>query len=1446
MSGQDFHDLPTQAPHAPGLGAILPPSDRLPVTPLDLDDILSATCKLAVDLLSVCHSGLMVFDSGRESGRVISEYPDFGSKGLTVPLRGVPAEEALANFREPLAVPDISRDRSFSPVLDVLRRHGVRSMQIVPLISKGRLIGSLGLDMTGEVRQLTEDERRLCEILATQAAAVIELYEQNRQRAEQLAAMQHTALALYTQEDLRSVLDTITAQAVQLVGGKDGGISQFHPERGELTVIADYKYPQQFIGITIKQEEGLAGHVMRDDLPFKPVDDYNDWEGKAPVFAKTARFGAVLMINLKWQNRTVGVLYINAEKGHKFPGELPPPLSLLAGTAAMAIANSHLLHEVEVARLRIRSSYEASSALAELPDSKLVLQDIANQALEAAGAGWVRLIIIDETGPVLNFLASRGGASGGKLQETVNRVRHNGISMSVLRTGEPYVCPDVSKAKEVLNRAMIEEGSRAALCLPLSFKGRHLGVIWFHYPHAHNFRDDEVEALAAYLKQAAIAYDSVRQMEELGPLLGAAEGVAAANTTEEVLRRVVTSARDILHADYAIVWPFADTRAEAPLELPVREAVTDGVDEALLGELLGEAIPVGEITRDVVGEGWVGIPDIEAPSHYLLPAVTLRLLRRVGAVSFEGLGLSVAGEHLGVLYLAYKKRRDFRLDESRRARTFAAHAALALKKVKLVEQVTKAQRAAREFTELMTLGDLNETLPSFVARTRKELGCDAVTLFIYDEVTDRILPFTTMDGVIHKTRATHCQDAPHDSVVYRMLKQDRPYAVPDVTKDDLFRDRPFILRERVVSVCAIPLKARDHRVGVMFVNYRTPHAFPDDEIAEAVLFADTAAVAIHNVLLHGEQQGLVELSERLLGAPDLDAALDHAVNSAADSLGADFVAIVLLDEDRHPRFARWKGWTEADVRAYTQGRGDGYQTGFTISSGEPVLVPDYSDAEGLPFTVPDIVTARGIKSGMSVPMLAADVPVGAMLAHFLTPRDLTKMSEWAGRLSLIANLASISIQHHRAVESKIASLKALQRASDEISRIRLGTDRREVLDKLAEQAVACLPQAFMATIQLYDEGSNELIFESVYSQEEDQELEQLVGERRPLVRRRGRGNRGKIGIAGRAVIEKTPQLVPDVARDADYYNFSAKTRSELAVPLLTDDNRVLGVLNVESKRPAAFSEYDEEALLILAKLVVATIQNAEQYSLLESDEQFRRFLETQKLVEASTTLAWLGMASNDWGHSVAGHALNIQDNLELLRAELEKYTLGPSLQKLLDDRLRFIDRMAALILEKPITAILFRDVAPSDVSINRLIRERVGQLRVERKYGGVRLVSRLAEQDPLVRCSPDWIRRMLDILLDNAAHAMAGRENATLTVSTKLVGNKVEIAVIDTGPGIPPDLRHRLFRQITEKPAGSKGLGVGLLIVQAIAQAYRGEARVCRTGPKGTAMCVRLPVVEHG
>ena len=91
----------------------------------------------------------------------------------------------------------------------------------------------------------------------------------------------------------------------------------------------------------------------------------------------------------------------------------------------------------------------------------------------------------------------------------------------------------------------------------------------------------------------------------------------------------------------------------------------------------------------------------------------------------------------------------------------------------------------------------------------------------------------------------------------------------------------------------------------------------------------------------------------------------------------------------------------------------------------------------------------------------------------------------------------------------------------------------------------------------------------------------------------------KIGITGRTIRTKKPQLVADVQTDKDYLESNPKTLSELSVPILVK-NKLFGVINSESSKLGFFSEADQKLLITLSNQLAVAI---EKIQLFEAEQQ---------------------------------------------------------------------------------------------------------------------------------------------------------------------------------------------------------------------------------------------------
>lgn len=110
------------------------------------------------------------------------------------------------------------------------------------------------------------------------------------------------------------------------------------------------------------------------------------------------------------------------------------------------------------------------------------------------------------------------------------------------------------------------------------------------------------------------------------------------------------------------------------------------------------------------------------------------------------------------------------------------------------------------------------------------------------------------------------------------------------------------------------------------------------------------------------------------------------------------------------------------------------------------------------------------------------------------------------------------------------------------------------------------------------------------------------------------------GVMGRTAEVQKPILVEDVRKLPDYVPGIPGARCELAVPLISK-NRLVGVLNVESPRPGAFSSADIEPLMILGRQAAIAIDNARLYDRLRKvSEGYRRLHEFNDRILKSVNL----------------------------------------------------------------------------------------------------------------------------------------------------------------------------------------------------------------------------------
>jgi signal transduction histidine kinase len=385
--------------------------------------------------------------------------------------------------------------------------------------------------------------------------------------------------------------------------------------------------------------------------------------------------------------------------------------------------------------------------------------------------------------------------------------------------------------------------------------------------------------------------------------------------------------------------------------------------------------------------------------------------------------------------------------------------------------------------------------------------------------------------------------------------------------------------------------------------------------------------------------------------------------------------------------------------------------------------------------------------------------------------------------------------------------------------------------------------------------------------------------------------------SARAAVTGMPVHVPDVETSTvPIHRELARAlavRSLVAVPLRVKE-RAFGVLTVVSRQPNRIADTDVELVSAIANHVALAVDRAESFRTIE---ELTRGLEdkvrvrTEQLRGANEELqaAYRDLQSTQMqlvqrekmaslGQLVAGvaHELNnpigfvfsnvstLDDFVRRLRAMLAEYRDAalPDAERVrieerwsalkVDYALKYVDSMIQGIREgaerarkivrdlrvfargqdevwQPVD--LHEEIESSLTLLNHLLKDRV---EVHRKFGPL----------PSVECIRSQIDQVLLNLLANAAQAITGP--GAITIETRRDGDRVVLAIADTGPGILPEVIGRVFDPFfTTKPVG-EGTGLGLSISYEIVKRHGGEIRADSPAGGGAVFTVTLPVARQG
>src|SRR6266404_4402379 len=146
------------------------------------------------------------------------------------------------------------------------------------------------------------------------------------------------------------------------------------------------------------------------------------------------------------------------------------------------------------------------------------------------------------------------------------------------------------------------------------------------------------------------------------------------------------------------------------------------------------------------------------------------------------------------------------------------------------------------------------------------------------------------------------------------------------------------------------------------------------------------------------------------------------------------------------------------------------------------------------------------------------------------------------------------------------------------------------------------------------------------------------------------------------------------------------------------------------------------------------------------------------------------------------------------------------------------------------------------ISLRQVIERALVLMREQLRLREIEVTVDLGPEEPVVVGNPIQLEQVFINLLTNARDAVASGPRKAIRISGAVGAAAVEVAVADTGPGIPPGLERRIFDPFFTTKEVGQGTGLGLSITYGIVKEHGGTISVVSRPGEGATFLLQLPL----
>ena len=1240
--------------------------------------------------------------------------------------------------------------------------------------------------------------------------------------------------------DVGPVFEAILSKAMRLCDAAFGTLATYDGQR--LHTAATRGVPEAFARYRFSNPPSygpgtgpgrlIAGEDCVHDMDARDSDAYRQGEPSRRAIVDLGGARTILNVALRKNDALLGTISLYRQEVRPFSDQQITLLRSFAAQAVIAIGNARLLSETREALEQQTATAEILTVISQSPtDVGPVLAALAKAATKFCGAidaqiglregdGWV---VVAHEGPV------------GVLEGRRSLTRHTAPGRAMI-DGKIVQIVDLQgvegdefpEARELGVRL----GFRSALAAPLLRDHVPIGAIALRRREPGEFSPRRIELLKTFAAQAVIAIENVRLFTELS------ESLKRQTATAEILR-IINASPGVLEPVFDAILAKAHDlcgAAQGSLQLydgeQFRAVATRGMDTALAAFLRGGFRPYGApVTWQARSMQFADAAEMARrhPNDAVWRAAVE--LGRVGTML--SVPLVKDGTFLGRITAARQEVRLFSDKEIALLEGFAAQAVIAMENARLLGELRESldqQTATSDVLRTISRAavDLEAVLETLVETVARLCRADQAYMFRRQEELHHLV---ASHGISDATKAYMLANpfAPDRGTTSgRVLLERRTVHISDVLVDAEYTYSEGQKIAGYRTVLGIPLMRDQAMIGVFVVSRTRVEPFSDKEIALATGFADQAVIAIENARLFEElRDRQAELRVTFDNMGDGVAMFDAKPRLAA--WNRNFQEIIGLPEARLAERPLY-----ADYLRLLAERGE-----FGTDNMEAELASRLADTDR------ELRLERTRPDGTVIEVRRNAVPGGGFVLIY---SDVTERRRAEAEIRAARDAAETALERQTATAD---ILKVIASSP---------TNVQPVLDAVVAAAVRFC-RATDATISLRDR--DEMVRMAHHGT-----LPTSLKARRPLARD---------SASARAIFDGRTVHHPDI-QSLDAAEFATGRRlakeygyrAALAAPMLRE-GVAIGNIVLRKIEPGPFTSEQVELLETFAAQAAIAIENVRLFT--ELRDSLERLKAAQANLIQAEKMASLGQLTAGIAHEIK-NPLNFVNNFASLSVELLdelKEVAEPALATLDEDKRAELEETMELLVgnlgkitehgkraDGIVRSMLSHsrggsgDWQPSD--INALVEEALNLAyhgaRAQDQEFNVTLERDFDKTEKPIDVVPQDVTRVFLNLFGNGFYATnkrrtTGRESGfrpTVKVTTRDLGELVEVRVRDNGTGIPRDIREKLFQPFfTTKPTG-EGTGLGLSISYDIVTQQHGGSIAVESEPGSfTEFTVRLP-----